>query len=389
MGLWPKRAAEAVADTRSAIRASETFPPSTATVYDLTTGNRVAVSGVYDYPVSRELAMSVPAVLRGVTLLATTVAGLPIDRIDAEGRRVDLGWIDQPEAGRPRFATFNDICLDLIFDGKSYLYAPDRDASGAPRRGTVQYIALTRLGTVAKPNGTQGILIDGREVEPRHVIGFEGWHDGIRNHGARLIRTALAVEAQSRRLADSPMPSVALVNVSDYDLDDTEADELIADFKTARNQEAVAYLNKSVELKTMGYDAAQQQLVERSQYLSTQIANLVGVPAHTIAGAASMGGGTLTYQNVMQENRSLLDYGVKNPARAIESRLSLDDVSGRAWSNQVTPRGTTVRFDLDAMLRGNPIERAQLYQILIPLGVLTVEEARAREDIAPTGGNPS
>jgi HK97 family phage portal protein len=302
---------------------------------------------------------------------------------------VDLGWIEQPEPGRARFATFNDICLDLIFDGTSYLYAPDRDASGAPKRGTVQYIALTRLGTVAKSNGTTGILIDGREVDPRHVIGFAGWHNGIRNHGARIIRTALALEAAARRYADTPMPSIALVNTSEYDLDDTEIDTLLEDFKGARNQEGTAYLNKSIDLKAIGFDAAQLQLVEARQYTSTQIANLVGVPAHTIAGAASMGSGTLTYQNVMQENRSLLDYGVKNPARAIETRLSLDDVSGRAWTNQVTPRGTTVRFDLDAMLRGNPIERAQLYQILIPLGVLTVEEARAREDIAPTGGNPA
>ena len=38
-------------------------------------------------------------------------------------------------------------------------------------------------------------------------------------------------------------------------------------------------------------------------------------------------------------------------------------------------------YDLDDFLRGNPLERADVYQKLIPLGVLTVEEAREEEDL--------
>jgi hypothetical protein len=40
-----------------------------------------------------------------------------------------------------------------------------------------------------------------------------------------------------------------------------------------------------------------------------------------------------------------------------------------------------VRFDLDDFLRGNPLERAQVYEILNRIGAMTIEEIREEEDI--------
>jgi hypothetical protein len=46
-----------------------------------------------------------------------------------------------------------------------------------------------------------------------------------------------------------------------------------------------------------------------------------------------------------------------------------------------TPAGTKVRFDLDDFLRGNPLERAQVYEILNRIGAMSVEEIREEEDL--------
>lgn len=387
MGLWPSRASKSVASVTASLDNPEVFP-SAAVYHMTTTGMPVPVSGMWDHPVSRELAMTVPGVQRGVTLLGTTYAGLPIERVDAEGNRVDLGWIDQPEAGRPRFSTFLDIGYDLIFDGVAYLRVHDRHSTGAPKRGGCEYISLDRLQDVQNSDGSRTILIDQRPVNPRDLIGFEGWDNGIRKHGARTIRTALALEAASRRYADTPLPSVTLVNTSGYDLSDTEIDDLIRGYKSSRNQEGVGYVNAGIEPKVVGFDAQQLQLVEARQFVNTQIANILGLPAWAIAGAASASGGNIQYANISQDTRGLIDFGLKRLLNAVEARLSMSDVSGEAWTTQVTPRGTTVRFNLDGMLRGNALERAQVYQILVPLGVLTVDEARDIEDLAPQGGTP-
>jgi phage portal protein BeeE len=53
--------------------------------------------------------------------------------------------------------------------------------------------------------------------------------------------------------------------------------------------------------------------------------------------------------------------------------------------DDITRPGISVRFALDQRLRGNPLERAELYEKLIAIGVLTVDEARRWEDLAPEG----
>jgi hypothetical protein len=56
----------------------------------------------------------------------------------------------------------------------------------------------------------------------------------------------------------------------------------------------------------------------------------------------------------------------------IEQRLSLSDF---------TPLGQDVKFDLDDFLRGNPMERAQVYEILNRIGAMSIEEIREEEDL--------
>ncbi len=41
----------------------------------------------------------------------------------------------------------------------------------------------------------------------------------------------------------------------------------------------------------------------------------------------------------------------------------------------------TVRYALDDFLRGNPLERAQVYEVLNRIGVLSVDEIRRAEDL--------
>jgi phage portal protein BeeE len=45
------------------------------------------------------------------------------------------------------------------------------------------------------------------------------------------------------------------------------------------------------------------------------------------------------------------------------------------------PQTQRVQFDLNDYLKGNPLERAQVYQILSTIGVLTTEEIRELEDL--------
>jgi hypothetical protein len=56
----------------------------------------------------------------------------------------------------------------------------------------------------------------------------------------------------------------------------------------------------------------------------------------------------------------------------IEQRLSFADF---------VPAGQEVKFDIDDFLRGNPLERAQVYEILNRIGAMSIEEIRSDEDM--------
>jgi len=375
MALWPVRAVEAVELAQSS-PISASAPASTANLYPITPEAFQFLAE--NVPVTRREAYAIPACARAVDLLAGTTAALPLERRSDAGR-LPLGWVDQPEGDRPRYNTLIDTCHDLIFNGVSYWWVKQRDAQGAPRQGWCEYVSLDRINIL--DDGT--VIIDEQTVSQRDVIGFQGWHDGILNHGGRTLRQAGALELAAKRYADTPVPAMMLKNTSTYELNEQEISDLLEGVRVARQSSSIGYLNAGVDISTLGYDAQQAQLVESRQFVNAQIANLCGVPSGLIA-AASAAGASLTYQNIEQDNRAFVDFGLTPLLKSIEGRLSLEDRLGSAWRTQVTPRGNVIRFNVNGLLRGNPEQRAHIYSQLVPLGILTVDEARAMEDLSPS-----
>ncbi|NBP97548.1 MAG: hypothetical protein EBU25_06995, partial [Burkholderiaceae bacterium] len=75
--------------------------------------------------------------------------------------------------------------------------------------------------------------------------------------------------------------------------------------------------------------------------------------------------------------RSLVDFSLRPILKAIEERLSLPDF---------VPNPVMTRFALDDFLRGNALERAQVYEILNRIGAMSVEQIQREEDLIPNEG---
>ncbi len=71
------------------------------------------------------------------------------------------------------------------------------------------------------------------------------------------------------------------------------------------------------------------------------------------------------------------DFSLRPILKAIEERLSLPDF---------VPNPVMVRFALDDFLRGNALERAQVYEILNRIGAMSVEQIQREEDLIPNEG---
>lgn len=328
--------------------------------------------------VSREEAMSVPAVARARNIIAGTIGSLPIHLYGTTtGQKLTTPTIlYQPDPASPKAVTISWLADSLLFYGRAYLQVLEVLAEdGRPR--AVRWIDPQRVTTTTDVSGSlvTGYAVDGRPVPIQgrgSLIAFQGLDEGLLARAGRTIRTAIELEQAAYRAAQEPTPQLALKNTG-IEIPAAKIRELLDAWKRARQERSTAYVGQ-LDIQPLSFDPKSQQLVEARQFMASEIARAVGIPAWYLnAEAASM-----TYTNVTSERRALIDFSLKPILKAIEDRLSMIDV---------TTSNAEVRFGLDDFLRGNPLERAQVISQLLTAGVIDLDEARAMEDLAPRGSN--
>ena len=325
-------------------------------------------------------AMTVPALARSRNIIAGTVATLELEAYNSTtGDEIPTRpLLKQPDPGMPYSVTMAWTVSDLIFHPFAYWQILGLDPEdGRPSQARridptrVTYKTDVRTSTVIT-----GYQVDGRDVPNLGVnslIAFPGIDGGLLARAGRTLATAIKLEQAALRLADEPAPQTYLKNTG-ADLPAEQVTNLMNSWKLSRQTRATAYLNSAVDLREVGFDAMQMQLVEARKYTTELIAHLVGIPSYYLnADTASN-----TYSNTLQERRNLVDFSLKPLMCAISERLSMDDV---------TPRGQRIRFDLDSYLRGAPLERIEVIAKMLEIGLINLDEARAMEDLPPQGGS--
>ena len=329
--------------------------------------------------VTRAMAMSVPAVARARNIMCGTVGRLPLERYSAAtGQHLSsMPLYYQPDTASPRSTTYTWIADSLFFYGLAYVqllevYADD----GRPSR--MRWIDPLRVTPQYNQNQTMviGYQLDGVAMPTSGVgsiIQFTGTDEGLLNRAGRTIQTAIELENAAWRAAREPMPT-SVLSSNGLDLPGPKVTEALNAWREARRLRATAYLPSGLKLDTVGFDPKSQQLVEARQFTTAEIARAVNLPAWYLnAETASM-----TYSNTEQERRTLIDFSVTPMLlKPIEDRLSMADMA---------PRGVQVRFDLEEFLRGNAMERVDITLKMLQAGLISLDEAKAREDLSPEGG---
>lgn len=326
--------------------------------------------------VDRATALSVPAVKRARDLIASTVAQAELQEIAPDGTlRSPRAILAQPDPARPTPNVIASTVADLCFEGVSYWYVTERYAeSGRPLHAKHLPFDTVNVTTDTYGDVTE-IYVQGQQVDPANVIGFEGLSGGWLRSGARTIRTAAKLEQAVRVFADKPLPLLALKNLGPK-LTEEQIDELLA-YWDATDDRSVKYAGRDLDMQPVGWSPEQLGLNNARAHQAQELARLTGVPAWYLSADS---GGSMTYTTITQTRLDLYALALAPYAKAIEARLSMPDVTGR---------GTKVRFDFGDFLRADPEMRARLYSALVPLGVMTVDEARAMEDLVPETTNPA
>ncbi len=336
---------------------------------------------IYNYVIprlSRKDAMSVPSVARARNLICGTIASIPLEyyKISTGEEVAAPRWIRQLAKNQPSFVTLTWIVDSLLFYGISYLRVTERYAEDG-RPAAFEWIANAR---VTFTTDIEGIMVtqyyvDAAPIDMNDIVTIQGFDEGVLERGSRTIQAAIDVERAAAQNSANPQPAGFLKN-SGADLPAAEVSGLLAAWKRARQNNSTAYLTSTLDYSPVAFSPKDMLYNEAIQNLSTQIARLCNVPAYYLSADQNT---SMTYSNVQDERKSFLAQSLQPFITAIESRLSMDDIS---------TAGHEVRFDIDKnYLRTEPLVELQVIEKLLQLQLITTEQAMEMTDMTPNGNN--
>ncbi|ANA87582.1 portal protein [Gordonia phage Jeanie] len=288
---------------------------------------------------TRQTAMAIPAVKRARNIAATTIARMPLRAYRGETMLTGSDrplWLDRTDGPVSPYHRMLWTVDDLLFYGWS-LWAVGRDGSGrviaADRvpysawrvdQGRVVYIGDQGIETVA---------------DPASIVLIPGSDEGLLHDSSTAIRHAADLLHAAATAAATPSAYLELHQTNDLPLSDKDRTDLIDSWRKARLGEngGVAFTSAGVEARELG-TFSEHLLVEGRNAAALDVARATNLPGSVLD--ATTDKSSLTYETTRDKARDLIDYGLSTYMSPIAARLGMDDVS---------PRGTAIRFELDAV----------------------------------------
>ena len=332
-------------------------------------------------PVSVEEALGVPAILAAVTLISNTVGTLTM-----EGFRDGEVLIDQRDIPRlivrpnplsvPR-VFWRDTAYYLATRGEAWWWVAKRD----PRDGTVLSlypvppweVKVDLTTNRLKPEIRWGKTLM-RNEDMRQITYLPG-ADG-RGRGPLQLAgaaTSISVEADiwAANFFSGAMPSI--IGTTDMNLE--EDDYLALDEQwLEKDNNLPRWIDNGITFAEPPYNAQKAQVIESRMHQVGESARMFNMPGDLIE--YQMSGSSLRYRNDETiwtdfQRRCLTPHYLE----PIEQEMS-----------DLLTRSIHGEFNLDGLLRADAKSRAEVYAQLVPMGVMTTEEARRRERLV--AGNP-
>ena len=349
------------------------------TTYGYGSFNTNSAFGYNGVGIDRNFALQVASVSRCRNLIAGVISSIDL-ALYKKSTGEKLGspvWLEQPDIRQPRSVTISATVDSLIFYSIAYwrvtsLYADDGRPSG------FEWVANNRVTYTTDKYGTEvkDYFVDGQLV-PMGGIGslvtFQSLLPGVLQTASTTIRAAYDIQKAAAVSAATPMPTGILKN-NGADLPETQIQGLLAAFKSARQNRSTAYLTSTLDYVPTSFSPKDMAYTEASQYLSTEIARSMNVPAYMISSDMN---NSMTYQNILDGRKEFVAYSLQPYISAIEDRLSMNDITNS--QNQV-------RFAVDdTFLRVDAKDRLDIIEKMINLDLISTEQARQMEQLTPLG----
>jgi HK97 family phage portal protein len=326
-------------------------------------------------------ALGVSSVLSAVSLLADSVASMPLRcyEIGSDGKRVMKPLpkvISDPDPESNTYELIHQMMSSMALHGNSYIHI-DRD-----RRGDmIGLVPLHPYQMQVLPTGDQvgrKYLHLGNDIDRENML-HTRWFTppqslvGISplNQTRNLIGLSIAMDRHLAQFyGEGGTPSSVLETDGKLTLD--QARVLQGTWEaTHRRHRRPAVLSDGLKWRPITTSAADMEMIATREQLIRDIARIFRIPSHLI-GATGDG---QTYQNVEQGSLNFLIHTIAPWIRRIEISLS-----------KLLPEGEDLTFDTSSLLRVDALTRAKVNELNIRMGARTPNEVRQIEGMEPYDG---
>ena len=351
-------------------------------------GGNVARETYAGTVITYDTSLKIGAVYACVRLLADTISTLPVDTFYREGGsrlvfRPKPIWVETPDIGMAREDFLQQAMVSLLLDGNVFIRI-FRGRSGEvtsltvldPTRVEVRRNPATREVEYAI-DGTAGAVLTAAEVLHITELRRPGALRGVSRieEVKQALGLASALEEFSARFFGQGSTTQGLIewpgNLTKEQAKDL-ADGFEEGHKGLRRAHRPGVLFGGAKFVKTGVDPNEAQMLESRQFAVEEIARIFRCPLHLLQVSTP---GAMSYASVEQNAIQFAQYTLRPIISKFETSLST-----------LLPGPAFVKFNLDAILRGDIQTRFAAYSTGQLAGFLSVNDVRRLEDYAPAPG---
>lgn len=339
-------------------------------------------------PVTPYTVLGLSGVLRSVSVISTTIAGLPLRTYERQGdeRTRVPSVFDDPYPGidgQTPFAWVETVLIHLLLWREAFLW---HEAMAADGTVTAYRPIVPDAMKASKRNGkyvftyTDAETNEEREVGSEQVTYIPGPSiDGVRGHpllyaARNIFSGALAGDKAAAKTLSRGIRLAGLLTPGEgEDIDPSEGDAILASLRPkiigSDNAGDIAFVNRRLKLDPWTPTNVEAQWHETRTEVLGEVGRLFGVPPHLLNDTEKQ---TSWGTGVAEQNLGLSRYTLRGWSDRIEQTLT-----------RLLPAGQFVEFDYKGLLQGTPAEEIGLLIEQVQAGIIDVDEARKVMNLPP------
>jgi HK97 family phage portal protein len=332
--------------------------------------------------VNETSALGLSAVYRAVSLIAGSIASLPMRTLAARGPVTERAksFLDNPggPGGLTPFEWKETVLVHLLLLGNAFLAHVVGGANQIVGLAPVHPLAVTvdvdkegqKTFTVALADGTRRVF---NSQTMTHITAMTT--DGVRGLSPITVaRNTFATSIAGEEAAGRMFRSGAMIGglvTGDVTLEEAQTIKDVVQDRVGGLKHAgeVAVFNRDLSFTPLSMSAEDAQFIQSRAFQVEEIARMYGIPPHLLAQSEkSTSWGT----GIESMNRGLARYTLIPWSTRIEERLT-----------RLLAPGKKVEFDYHSLLKPAPEEEIRLLLEQVKGGLLTVDEARGILNMPP------